>query len=187
MPSHATVLVLCGGESRRLGFDKTTAALGGTTVLDHLLEALPASWPVVAVGPERPTSRDVQWTCETPAGGGPVAGVAAGLRSVATDIVVVLAGDMPFAAPSAIRLAAVLDGDETTDAVIARDRSGPANPLLAAYRTRALRTALPSPPEGQPARRLLAVAHTTLEVTEEDALDVDTAAALEAARHRLAT
>jgi CTP:molybdopterin cytidylyltransferase MocA len=50
-----------------------------------------------------------------------------------------------------------------------------------------LRAALPLPPEGQPAHSLLAVAHTTLPVPEEDTLDVDTPEALEAARHRLAT
>jgi molybdopterin-guanine dinucleotide biosynthesis protein A len=183
----ATALVLCGGESRRLGIDKTTAELGGTSVLDRLLDALPASWPVVAVGPERATDRAVRWTREMLPGGGPVAAVAGGLPSVATDLVVVLAGDMPFAAPSAIRLVGVLNGDATTDAVAAREASGRTNPLLAAYRTDALRAALPWPPEGQPARSLLAVAHTTLDVPEEDALDVDTPEALEAARHRLAT
>jgi molybdopterin-guanine dinucleotide biosynthesis protein A len=182
----ATALVLCGGKSRRLGLDKTEATLGGTSVLAHLLGALPASWTVVAVGPERATDRDVRWTREMPAGGGPVAAVAAGLPLVPTDLVVVLAGDMPFAAPSAIRLVTVLDGDATIDAVVARDPSGRTNPLLAAYRTDAVRAALPLPPDGQPARSLLAVAHATLVVPEEDALDVDTPEALEAARHRLA-
>jgi molybdopterin-guanine dinucleotide biosynthesis protein A len=106
---------------------------------------------------------------------------------VATDLVVVLAGDMPFAAPAAVRLVTALNGGATTDAVVARDPSGRTNPLLAAYRTEVLRAALPLPPEGQPARSLLAVAHTTLPVPEEDTLDVDTPEALEAARHRLAT
>ena len=80
MPSVAvaTALVLCGGGSRRMGSDKTTATLGGATVLDHLLDGLPADWPLVVVGPERPTRRAVRWTRESPAGGGPVAAVAAG-------------------------------------------------------------------------------------------------------------
>ena len=190
MPSgdaHATALVLCGGDSRRLGVDKTKAMLGGTSVLDRLLDALPEAWPVVAVGPERATHRDVRWTREVPAGGGPVAAVAAGLPLISSDFVLVLAGDMPFAAPSAIQIVRALNGEATTDAVVARDPSGRTNPLFAAYRTVALRATLPLPPEGQPARSLLAVTHTTLDVPEEDALDVDTPEALEAARHRLAT
>ena len=84
-----------------MGTDKTAAALGTTTVLDHLLDHLPDGWPVVAVGPERPTHRRVRWTRETPTGAGPVAAVAAGLPLVDTDLVVLLAGDMPFAATAA--------------------------------------------------------------------------------------
>jgi molybdopterin-guanine dinucleotide biosynthesis protein A len=185
--AHVTALVLCGGDSRRLGVDKTKELFGGTSVLDRLLDGLPTPWPVVAVGPERPANREVRWTREIPNGGGPVAAVVAGLRLVRSDVVVLVAGDMPFAAPAAVRLVAALNDDPTTGAVVARDPGGRTNPLLAAYRTEALRAALPLPPAGQPARSLLAVAHTTLEVPEEDALDVDTPEALEAARHRLAT
>src|SRR4051812_41556840 len=91
--------------------DKTAAPFGSGTVLDHLIDDLPAKWPVVTVGPERPTRRRTQWTREAPPGGGPVAAIAAGLALVRTDLVVVLAGDMPFAAGTAARLAAALDDD----------------------------------------------------------------------------
>ena len=170
----ATAVVLCGGDSRRLGggSDKTAATLGATTVLDHLLDGLPADWPVVAVGPERPTRRRVRWTRETPAGGGPVAAVAAGLALVDTELVVVLAGDMPFAAGAATHLAgtlaASLNDDPTTDAVVAVDPGGRENPLLAAYRVTALRDALPHPPANAPARSLLAFPHLTEPVDEDD-------------------
>jgi molybdopterin-guanine dinucleotide biosynthesis protein A len=170
-----------------MGSDKTTARLGSTTVLDHLLDDLPADWPVVVVGPERPTRRAVRWTRESPPGGGPVAAVAAGLSLVDTELVVVLAGDMPFAADSAGTLVSTLRADAATDAVVADDADGRPNPLLAAYRTAALRHALPDPPANAPARSLLAVAHTTRPVDEAESLDVDTPEALAAARHRLAT
>jgi molybdopterin-guanine dinucleotide biosynthesis protein A len=179
-----TAVVLCGGGSRRLGTDKTAAALGPTTVLDHLLDTLPASWAVVAVGPERPTTRPVCWTRETPPGGGPVAAVAAASALVTSDVVVVLAGDQPFAAGAATRLAADLRADPAVEAVVG-EISGQPNPLLAAYRTTALRAALPIPPDHAPARTLLAVAHRNLPVTAEDGMDVDTPEALAAARHRL--
>jgi molybdopterin-guanine dinucleotide biosynthesis protein A len=168
-----------------MGADKTTATLGATTVLDHLLDALPAAWPVVAVGPQRATHRSVRWTREEPSGGGPVAAVAAGLSLLDTELVVVLAGDMPFAADSATRLAAALQDDPTTDAVVAADPGERPNPLLAAYRTGALRAVLPNPPKDAPARSLLVVAHTTLPVPTADSLDVDTPEALAEARHRV--
>jgi molybdopterin-guanine dinucleotide biosynthesis protein A len=166
--------------------DKTAAPFGAGTVLDHLLDDLPAPWPVVTVGPERPSRRTTRWTREVPPGGGPVAAVAAGLTLVRTDLVVVLAGDMPFAAGTAVRLAAALDDDPTVAAVVATDTHGRNNPLLAAYRTAALRHALPDPPANAAARTLLVVDHARLPVAAEESLDVDTPEALAAARHRLA-
>jgi molybdopterin-guanine dinucleotide biosynthesis protein A len=185
--TRATAIVLCGGDSRRLGdgSDKTAATLGTMTVLDHLLDTLPAQWAVVAVGPERPTRRHVRWTRESPGGGGPVAAVAAGLALVDTELVVVLAGDMPFAGTAATDLAATLNDDPTIDAVVAVDPDGRANPLLAAYRVTALSAALPHPPANAPARSLLAVAHTTVPIEDRDSLDVDTPEALAQARHRV--
>lgn len=182
----ATVVVLCGGRSTRLGTDKIAAPLGATTVLDHLLDALPPTWSVVAVGPVRPTHRTVRWTRESPAGGGPTAGVAAGLALVESELVVVVAGDMPFAGPAAVRLAQALRDDPATDAVAAVDHDRP-NPLLAAYRSARLRQVLPDPPHGRPGRALLGLTHTLLAVGEEAVLDVDTPEALAAARHRLET
>jgi molybdenum cofactor guanylyltransferase len=182
----ATVVVLCGGQSTRLGTDKIAAPLGGATVLDRLLGALPPTWPVVAVGPERPTRRPVRWTREAPPGGGPVAGVAAGLPAVETELVVVVAGDMPFAGPAAVRLAGALRDDPATDAVVALDHDQP-NPLLAAYRTARLRQVLPDPAHDRPARSLLALTHILLALDDEALMDVDTPEALEAVRHRLAT
>ncbi len=72
------------------------------------------------------------------------------------------------------------------DAVVATDPDGRPNPLLAAYRTAALRDAVPDPPTNAAARSLLAVTHSRLPVAAADALDVDTPEALAAARHRLA-
>ena len=182
-----TAIVLCGGGSTRFGADKTRQPLGGSTVLDQLVDSLPAEWSVVAVGPPRPLARDVTWAREAPPGGGPLAAVAVGMAHAATDLVVVLAGDMPFAGSSATRLVDALTADPATDAVSARDGTGRTNPLLTAYRGEVLRRSLPADPVGAPARLLLAsITHTTLLVADEQSLDVDTPEALEHARHRLA-
>ena len=114
MPNQQpVVIVLCGGTSRRMtGRDKTRESLAGTTVLDHLLDALPSGWAVICVGEERATTRSVEWCRESPVGGGPVAGIAAGLEHLEdlrrverlerpdAEICVVVGGDMPFAAPA---------------------------------------------------------------------------------------
>ena len=186
VPTSATAVVLCGGSSRRLGTDKLGAALGDSTVLDTCLAGLPQSWPVVAVGPERSTHRPVTWTVESPPGGGPLAAVAAGVALVTTDVVVVLAGDMPFAGSLVEALTGALTDRPGTDAVAAVDGAGRTNPLLGAYRTAALRRALPDDPAGGRARVLLeALVTDPLTVAPEDAVDVDTPEALAAARRRV--
>ena len=94
-----TVVVLAGGTSRRFGADKLGARLHGSTVLETVVGSLPPGWPVVVVGPPRDCGRPVTWTREKPAGGGPLAGVAAGVLRVRTRLVAVVAGDMPYAGP----------------------------------------------------------------------------------------
>jgi molybdopterin-guanine dinucleotide biosynthesis protein A len=183
-----TAVVLCGGESRRFGTDKTRAELGGSPVLDTLVTSLPPEWAVLCVGPERPVGREgVAWTREDPPGGGPVAGVAAALALVATPVTVLLGGDMPFAGPVAARLAARLGAEAEADAVAGVDGSGHVQPLLAAYRTGALRAAVPDQPAGTPLRRLLdGLGLVATRVPERASLDVDTPGDLAEARRRLA-
>jgi len=182
----ATAVVLCGGTARRFGSDKTQALLGDRPLLDHLLANLPSDWPVACVGPPRPTTRDVRWVREDPPGGGPVAALAAALPLVATPVVVVLGGDMPYAAGLAPDLVARLGAHPAVDAVAGRDDEGRTQPLLAAYRLEALARALPEPATGTPLMRLLdALRVETVEAHWPLTLDVDTPQDLEAARHRL--
>jgi molybdopterin-guanine dinucleotide biosynthesis protein A len=187
-PVPTTAVVLCGGESRRFGSDKTRADLGGVPLLDALLSSLPVGWDVLCVGPERPTERrGVRWTRETPPGGGPVAGLAAALREVRAPVTVLLGGDMPYAGPVAVELAAALGGVPDIDVVAGVDGEGRVQPLLAAYRTAALRAVLPEEPAGTPLRRLLdGLRVHRVDVPEQASRDVDTPEDLDAARHRLA-
>jgi molybdopterin-guanine dinucleotide biosynthesis protein A len=193
-PTAIAAIVLCGGTSRRLsGRDKTREPLAGATVLDHLLDALPAGWSVVCVGEERATTRSVRWCRESPAGGGPVAGIAAGLEHLErlrhierpdAGICVVVGGDMPFAAAALPTLVDALNAQPGLDAVLAADPDGRAQPLLAAYRFEVLRGALPPDPGGA---RLMDVVDAlvtgTVAFEARITLDVDTPDALEQARH----
>ncbi len=187
-PGDVTVVVLAGGTSRRFGADKLGARLHGSTVLETVIGSLPASWPVVVVGPPRDCGRPVTWTREKPAGGGPLAGVAAGVLRVRTRLVAVVAGDMPYAGPALERLVAALrTAPPEVGGVVATDEGGFANPLLAAYRTAAVRAALPNPASNRPAKLLLEVPHLEVAVTGPAGRDVDTPADLDDLESRPAT
>ena len=193
-PGAWTAMVLTGGQSRRLGQDKARATVGGRTLLDHVLGALPAEVPCIVVGPQVPVVRAVTFVTEEEPGGGPVSGIAAGVDAVSTPIVAVLAVDMPFAGGVVQRLVEVLDAaDASTDAVIRLDAEGNRQPLAGAYRTDALRAALArlGTPWGRSMRELAALL-TPLDVAtdpRDDAhlLDIDTEADLHRARRSLRT
>jgi molybdopterin-guanine dinucleotide biosynthesis protein A len=184
------VVVLAGGGSRRLGGrDKLTSPFPGEhdagTLLDAVLAGIPEPVPVVLVGPPRPTARPVTTARERPPGGGPAAAVAAGARALtaAPAVVVVLAGDAPFAPRAVSRLLAALGADPDAEVAVAVDRTGRVQPLLAAYRAGVLRRVTAGDLAGRPARSLLdGLRLAAVEVDAETALDVDTAGDLDAAR-----
>lgn len=184
-PRPARVLVLAGGGSRRLGHDKLVATLGrGVTVLDALLAGVHDALPLVdvtAVGPRRTTTQPVTWVREDPPGGGPVAGLAAGLVGLDDgDVVVVLAGDQPFVGP-ALPLLLAARGD--ADAAIGVDPSGSDQPLTGCYRVGPLRRAVGPEPAGRSVRSLLtALTVVRVALSVQASLDVDTAADLAQAR-----
>lgn len=181
-PGHdVSVVVLAGGQSIRFGSDKLAAPLSGSTVLDHLIAALPAAWPVVVVGERRATARAVVWTREEPPGGGPLAGIEAGLGCVGTGLVAVVAGDMPYAVPGLLVLAAALAaaGPEVS-AAVAVDDEDHANPLLAVYRAASVRDVMPRPAHGRAAKTLLTLPHLRVPVGGVTSRDVDTPADLDA-------
>lgn len=151
-------IVLTGGEGTRLGgVDKAMLEVGGVSLLDTAIEATSAAHNTVVVGPERPTEREVIWTEEEPTGGGPAAGIIAGLASLAAPSLVtpssaahpssaawvlVIAVDQPGVAqvlPGLIEAAA--HTESKVDGLCPRDSRGQEQWLLAAYRTQSLRSA----------------------------------------------
>ncbi|WP_269855342.1 NTP transferase domain-containing protein [Streptomyces sp. RPT161] len=135
-------VVLAGGAARRLGgVDKAALRVGGTTLLDRVLDACAGAGGMVVVGPPRPTARPVRWTRESPPGGGPLPALAAGLRHASAGLVLVFAADLPFLTPATV--CALLGGvSDDADGVVLTDPEGVENPLVAAYRTASLRREL---------------------------------------------
>ena len=196
---QVAVVVLAGGRARRWGgVDKTAVVLGAATVLEYAVRGLQdgvcAAVPdagtsdlvTVVAGPADHSARaarsldGVRWVREEPPHGGPVAGLAAAVDVLppGAGIVVVGAGDAPFAGAAVPRLLEALVGSRArTDAAVGVDPGGRRQPLLAAYRMAALQGALSG--LGEPAGTSLGALLGRLRivevpVTDLEALDLDT-------------
>ncbi|MFJ8645365.1 NTP transferase domain-containing protein [Streptomyces sp. NPDC093546] len=138
--TRCDVVVLAGGSAKRLGgVDKPGVSVGGRALLDRVLAACRQAPRVVVVGGRRPTVRPVVWAREEPPRGGPVAALAAGLRQVETDTVLVLSGDLPFLEEGSVRKLTEALRAGTAEGVLSVDAEGRDQPLVAAYRTEPLR------------------------------------------------
>jgi molybdopterin-guanine dinucleotide biosynthesis protein A len=147
-------VVLAGGQGRRLGgVSKPAITVGGRRLLDIALDALADADTIVVVGAMMATALPVIWTREEPAGGGPVAALAAGIPLVESDTVVVLAADLPFITAGAVH--ALVSHKGGAAAAIAVDDDGYDQPLLACYDTALLRAAVPADPHGAAMRVVL--------------------------------
>jgi len=183
-----TAIVLAGGTSRRFAeagasLNKLTLAREGRTLLAGVIDGLHEAEAnqIIVVGQQQPDlPPGVAWTFEVPTGGGPVAGLAAGLELAACDVTVVLAGDAPRGPIAVTALVAALDrADSSIDGIVLSDDGGRLQPLCAAYRTAALRSALESMPDvsGAPMRSL--IERLNLETLPDEwraAMDIDTPA-----------
>jgi molybdopterin-guanine dinucleotide biosynthesis protein A len=133
---------------------------------------------VVVVGDQVPTSRPVTWTREDPRGGGPAAGLLAGLDRFLRPpvLVAVLAVDMPLVGPGTFaRLVAALG--PAYDGALLVDARGKRQPLCSVYRWTALQRARPDVEHehGLPVHRLLEPLHLVeVPAVAHEADDVDT-------------
>ncbi|TFI44202.1 molybdenum cofactor biosynthesis protein [Rhodococcus sp. 1R11] len=165
--------------------DKPALTVGGRRLVDIAVAAVSGCRRTVLVGPTRDAvSGSVVQTRESPAGGGPVAALAAGLELLdgTADLVAVVASDIPLLNASAVQsLIGHVDRIET-DAVFAADATGRTQFLLGVWRYSALRSAVAAldTVEGAPMRALVPNEHRI--VTVADIEDCDTPADLVAAR-----
>lgn len=143
---YDAVLLAGGRASRMSGIDKTALIADGLALTDHAVAASAGARSVVLVGLRdgRTAPDGVVVTREDPPFGGPVAGIAAGLVAVPEPApwTLVLACDLvrPERAVDALLRAA--DDTADVDGFVAVDEDGRRQPLLALYRSSALREAV---------------------------------------------
>ena len=118
-----TGVLLCGGSSRRLGFPKEMLRVDGAPLAVHMIRRMRAWFREVFVSSNRPAYlrpwTDAPVLKDAPGHAGPLAGLAAPLRSAATERVFLLACDMPLAHNGIV------------EALLAEARSGEAPVVIA--------------------------------------------------------
>ena len=136
MIEDCTAIILAGGDSRRMGSDKANLLLGEQTLLQRVIAAMQKVFPhvIVSVRQPRPGISLPQVLDEQTAagmqGGGPLAGLAAGLERITTPWAFVVACDMPFVEPAMVEL---LAGYRTDCQAVVPVVQGHPQPLAAYY------------------------------------------------------
>ncbi len=134
----ATLIVLAGGEAKRLGFPKHRITVDGEHVIDRLCRRLgPLFAETVVVGrdidglPEGIRTTDDRYAVRSP-----LVGIHAGLAASRTDLAFVTACDMPHVEPALVEF--LLTRADDVDAVVPVVR-GYYEPLCAVYRQTCIR------------------------------------------------
>ena len=129
-----TVVILAGGQSRRMGRDKLFLTLEGETLLARAVRRYSEVFPRVLVsvaGPEKFPELGDRRVFDRYPGAGPLAGLHAGLLE-AGEAVFLTGADMPFSSPEKALALTALCGE--ADACVLTDADGRWEPLFGYYR-----------------------------------------------------
>ena len=106
--SAVTAIILAGGRSSRFGSPKLAADLDGATILDHAVRAVASVAAEVVLAGKAPVApaaidgRPVRLVIDEAPFAGPLAAVAGALRTIETDLAIVVGGDMPGLVPAVL-------------------------------------------------------------------------------------
>jgi molybdopterin-guanine dinucleotide biosynthesis protein A len=126
-----TAIVLCGGQSTRMGSDKASLPFGNETMLERISRTVAEVADALIVVGRR--DQDASTTYDAIEEQGPLAGIAAGLSASKTDLNVIIACDMPLIKPVVLqRLVSLIDNNDICVAVV----DGHASALCGVYRSR---------------------------------------------------
>ena len=129
-----TVVILAGGQSRRMGQDKLCLTVSGERMLDRALRRYGEVFPRVLVsvsGPDRYPELGERRVFDEFPGSGPLAGLHAGLKAAGDDVFLTGA-DMPFSSPEKALELISLCGE--AEVCVLTDPTGRWEPLFGFYR-----------------------------------------------------
>ena len=168
---QASLLVLAGGASRRMGRPKAWLEVGDTFLLRYVVDRLAPAFSEVIVSFAEPEQLEeplpYRIVFDRKRSAGPLAGLEAGLLAARNELIFAVACDMPYVTEEFAHIAAV--AARRSDAAIPR-LDGRPEPVCGAY----ARSALPAISEALDAGRLkTADAIADLDVTWLEDVDPD--------------
>lgn len=131
----ATAIVLAGGKSSRMGFDKSLLPVGGKPLIEQLFGQLRPHFKQIIVSADEKTKYpflDVAVVPDEVPDQGPLMGIQSVLKASEHDLNLVVAGDMPRINIAAAKR--LLRAAQTCDGAVARTAAGAIEPLFAVYR-----------------------------------------------------
>ena len=138
---EATLLVLAGGDSRRMGRPKPWIEVGETVLLRYVVERLAPAFSEVVVSFGEPEQMEqlvpYRVVFDRKRAAGPLAGLEAGLLAARHEVLFAVACDMPYVTWSVAEVAVA--AARSCDAAIPR-HDGLFEPVCGAYRKTALPT-----------------------------------------------
>lgn len=144
--SYALV-ILCGGLSRRMGFDKTFLPFGDSSLLQYQIKRFSPYFEKIYLSVPSQENRpvDYQAICGREAiedlvpNCGPIGGLCSCLKKISEDVIFFTSIDAPFTDPSLAKdLCEILLSDREADACAIQDPEGRVQPLFTAYSKRVL-------------------------------------------------
>lgn len=106
-PMFSTAVILAGGASRRMGFDKQTLSFDGRPLIERTVELFRELFDDIVIVTDRPQlyrDKKVRVVSDVFPGCGPMAGIHAGLLQSKSLFVYVIGCDMPYPEPNYINL-----------------------------------------------------------------------------------
>ena len=133
MSTADSALILGGGKSTRMGFDKKNLELDGNNVLISLITKLRSIFSEVLVSSNDPFVYENVTTLHDELGDGPMAGIYQGLKHCKSEYLYVTACDMPFISIPYIHYIREIVMTRQVDVCVARHDDGSYEPFNAFY------------------------------------------------------
>lgn len=136
---RATAVIMAGGDSRRMGTDKSMLPIDGGTMIEHICKQVHHSFEQIlisAADEKKYGFLGLETVRDRVPGHGPLMGIASALEASANDLNFVVACDIPSIDMTLVRR--MLSEAGGVDVVVPKTDNGMCEPLFAVYRKSAL-------------------------------------------------